>query len=85
MAHEHSIKVAKNGRMVLPVQLRRHIGLEGEGLVVASLEGTTVKLRPMTDKISEVQKLVRQWSKTSYSTNDLLKDRKAETLRDKKR
>ena len=76
------IKVASNGRMVLPLSVRKAMGLHGEAKVILTIEDDEVRLSPIARGVSRAQALYREHAKTVRTTNDFLSDRKAEALAD---
>lgn len=72
------IRVASNGRMVLPVSVRKAMGLHGDSKVILTIEEDQVRLSPIGHGVSRAQALYRQHAKLSRTTDDFLDDRKAE-------
>ena len=72
------LKVAANGRMVLPKALREAMGLSGDTKVIATLEGEEVRLTPVHVGVLRAQALYEQHAKTKRTVDDLLADRRAE-------
>ena len=72
------IKVASNGRMVLPAWVRKAMGLHGDAKVILTIEGDQVHLAPIGHGVSRAQALYREHARQSRTTDDFLSDRKAE-------
>jgi len=76
------IRIAKNGRMVLPRLARNALGVTGAGVVVLSIDGDDVKLSSMRQSIKRAQDLYRQHATNDLSVDDFLAERRAEAARD---
>lgn len=76
------IKVADNGRMVLPASVRKAMGLSGDAKVILTVEDDQVRLTPMGHGVSRAQALYRAHAKQARTTDDFLSDRKAEAAVD---
>jgi len=76
------IRIAKNGRMVLPRSARNALGVTGAGVVVLSIDGDDVKLSSMRKSIKRAQDLYRQHATNDLSVDDFLAERRAEAARD---
>lgn len=72
------VKVAGNGRMILPLSIRKAIGLNGEGKVILTLEDDQVRLSPIGHGVSRAQALYRDHASRARTTDDFLSDRRAE-------
>lgn len=72
------IKVASNGRMVLPASVRKAMGLHGEAKVILTVEDDQVRLSPIGHGVSRAQALYREHAKHARTTDDFLDDRKVE-------
>lgn len=76
------LKVAANGRVVLPRVLRQALGLSGESRLVAVVDGDEVRLAPIGRGIRRAQELYRAHAKIGRSVDDFLSDRKQEDAGD---
>lgn len=74
------VKVSANGRMVLPVSVRKAMGLHGEAKVILTIEEDQVRLSPIGYGISRAQALYRQNATSTRTTDEFLNDRKTDTL-----
>ena len=76
------VKVASNGRMVVPLTARKVMGLHGDGTVILSIEDDQVRLSPIGHGVSRAQALYREHAKQARTTDDFLSERKAEAAAD---
>lgn len=76
------IRVASNGRMVLPASVRKAMGLHGDAKVILTVEDDQVRLTPIGHGVSRAQALYREHAKQARTTDDFLIDRKAEAAVD---
>ena len=76
-------KVDRGGRIVIPAEFRRAIGVrEGENLIVR-LENGEIRLLTLAQAIRRAQELVRRHVPEGRSLSDeLLAERRAEALRE---
>ena len=72
------VKVAANGRMVLPKVVRNALGMDGETRLVVKLEDGEVRLVPIAAVVDEVQRLYRENVVNDISSGEFLAQRKAE-------
>lgn len=72
------IKVAENGRMVLPQSVRRAMGLRGAAKLILTFENDEVRLTPIGHGVARARALYRQHAKVERTTDDFLADRAAE-------
>lgn len=82
VAQSMDIKVADNGRMVLPASVRKAMGLRGDAKVILTVEDDQVRLTPMGHGVSRAQALYRAHATQERTTDDFLSDRKAEAAVD---
>lgn len=68
--------------MILPLPVRRAMGLHGDSKVILTLEKDEVRLSPVGHGVSRAQALYRQHAKGGRTTDDFLTDRRAENDRD---
>lgn len=76
------VRVAENGRMILPQSVRRAMGLQGETKVILTLENDEVRLTPIGHGVARARALYREHASAGRSTEEFLADRKAEAARD---
>lgn len=82
MATTMDIKVAENGRMILPQSVRKAMGLQGEAKVILTLENDEVRLTPIGHGVARARALFRQHAKTERTVDDFLSDRRDEAARE---
>lgn len=76
------LRMASNGRLVLPKAMREAMGLTGEAKVIATLEGDEVRLTPVRSRARRAQELYRRYAQTPRTVDDFLADRRAEAVAD---
>lgn len=76
------VRVAHNGRLVLPKMVREALGMADGGTVVFSVEGDEVKLTSIQQSVKRAQALYRQYAKGDYSVDDFIAERRAEAARE---
>lgn len=72
--------IGKSGRLVIPVQYRKALGLtEGEGVMIALKDGH-IEISPIGESIKKAQEKVKRYLKPDTDLVEMLyKDRKEET------
>ena len=79
----HKVTVAPNGRMVVPLEVRRAAGLEHGGKVLARAEGGRVILETVDAAVARVQALARRYGDPARSLADeLVAERRSEATRE---
>lgn len=82
MSETVDIRIASNGRMVLPKSARAALGVTGKGVVVLSIEGDAVRLTSMRQSLERAQSLYRQHAKNDLPVENFLAERRAEASGD---
>ncbi len=82
MAITMDIKVAENGRMILPQSVRKAMGLQGEAKVILTLENDEVRLTPIGHGVTRARALYRQHARIERTTDEFLDDRREEVASD---
>lgn len=82
MARTMDVRVAENGRLILPQAVRKAMGLQGETKIILTLENDEVRLSPIGHGVSRARALYREHSKSNRTTDDFLADRKAEAAQE---
>jgi bifunctional DNA-binding transcriptional regulator/antitoxin component of YhaV-PrlF toxin-antitoxin module len=82
MSETVDVRVAPNGRMVLPRSARKALGVTGAGVVVLSIDGDAVRLTSMAQSIKRAQELYRQHATHDLPVEEFLADRRSEALRE---
>jgi AbrB family looped-hinge helix DNA binding protein len=80
MANSLAVRVASNGRLVLPKAIRKALGLEDAGVVVISVVDDEVRLTSMAKNVAAAQAYYKAHVVRDYSTDDFLEDRRKEAL-----
>ena len=75
------LKVAANGRMVLPKSVREAMGLSGDTKVTAIVEAGGVRLVPIGHRVMRARELYLQAVKSPRTTEDFLRDRREDVDR----
>jgi AbrB family looped-hinge helix DNA binding protein len=78
MGHAIDVKVASNGRMVLPKSAREALGVPGGGAVILSIGDGEVRLTSVCQSIRRAQDLYRCHITSGLSVDDFLNERRAE-------
>ena len=76
------VRVATNGRMVLPRSVSNALGVTGAGVVVLSVDGDEVKLSSIRQSITRAQALYRAHVTNDQSSADFLEERRIEAEQD---
>ncbi len=82
MTQAMDIRVANNGRMVLPKSVRETLGVAKGGAVVLSVVDGEVRLAPMRHSVRHAQALYRQHAVGPFSVDDFLRERREEAARE---
>ncbi|HET7881542.1 MAG TPA: MraZ N-terminal domain-containing protein [Acetobacteraceae bacterium] len=79
------MRVAPNGRLIIPAKYRQALGLRDGGMVVLSLKDREIRIRPIAAVLDEVQAMVAPFVKASGDTVDrFIADRHAEAAREER-
>ena len=84
MSQSISVRLAPNGRMVLPKAARTALGLTGAGVISLSVDGDEVKLTSMASNIKRAQALYREHVTNDRSSDDFLEERRQEAEREER-
>ena len=77
------IKMGTNGRLVVPVCLRKEIGLKDGKTVLVDVVMGEIRVRPMGDVVQQAQQRLRKYLGGEKSlSDDLIADRRAEANRE---
>lgn len=79
------IKVAANGRMVLPADVRKRLGLENGGQLVLKESEFGIELTNFRQRIRKAQELYRKYSegKPTTSVDEFLAQKRADAALEK--
>jgi AbrB family looped-hinge helix DNA binding protein len=69
------VKIAENGRLVLPKAIRDAVGIDGEARLSVWVEGGEVHLAPVSRNVAKAQALYRKHVKQDFTSEDFLKTR----------
>ena len=78
MSQVIDIRIAPNGRMVLPKAARAALGVTGAGVVALTVDGDEVKLTSIASRVRYAQALYREHVKNGTSSDDFLEERRQE-------
>jgi bifunctional DNA-binding transcriptional regulator/antitoxin component of YhaV-PrlF toxin-antitoxin module len=77
------VKIAPDGRVVLPVEFRRRLGVENGGDVQCAWEGGRLYIRSKEQVIRDVQAMVAPYLKGTRSlVDELIAERRAEAAKE---
>ena len=82
MSQSINVRLAPNGRMVLPKAARAALGVTGAGVVSLSVDGDEVKLTSMASNVKRAQALYRLHVKNGTSSDDFLEERRQEAAKE---
>jgi bifunctional DNA-binding transcriptional regulator/antitoxin component of YhaV-PrlF toxin-antitoxin module len=80
MSNSMSVRVASNGRLVLPKAIRKALGVENAGVVVMSVVDDEVRLTSVAKNIAAAQAYYKAHVLRDATTDDFLEDRRKEAL-----
>jgi antitoxin PrlF len=79
----HSLRLAENGRLVVPLELRRAAGLENGGPIMARIENGQIILESIGTAVTRAQAMARRYGDPNRSLADeLIAERRAEAVDD---
>ena len=70
------VRVAANGRLILPRQVRDAMGLTGDIKVSLTMDGDVVRLEPLGHRVRRARQLYRDAVTNPRTTDDFLRDRR---------
>lgn len=73
--HEEKVRIASNGRLVLPKSLREAVGIKGDTELVLTLKDGRIEISTIADRVREAQALFRKYVKHDFSSDDFLATR----------
>ena len=76
------VRVASNGRLILPRQAREAMGLSGDTKVSLVIEGDVVRLVPLSHRVRRAREMYREAVTEPRTTEDFLRDRREEAERE---
>ena len=77
-------KVSESGRLSLPAEFRKELGLQEGGNVVVSLEDRTIHIRTLDEAIRRAQEIARRLSegRPDMTVDDFIAERRREAQRE---
>jgi bifunctional DNA-binding transcriptional regulator/antitoxin component of YhaV-PrlF toxin-antitoxin module len=72
------VKLAANGRMLLPQAVRDAMGVKGETRIIVTVDGTDVRLSPISNVVSRLQALYREHATCDADSGAFLAERLAD-------
>lgn len=81
MAQTFDVRVAANGRMVLPAAVRNALGVSGDTKVTLTLADGQVAISGVAERVKRAQDLYRAHAIKGRSVDAFLKERKTEQAR----
>lgn len=78
-----AVKVSGSGRMNLPAEVRRALGLKGPGHVILTMDDGTLTMRTMAQALERVRALARPYApKDRLASDELIAERREEAKRE---
>jgi AbrB family looped-hinge helix DNA binding protein len=76
--------LSKSGRLSIPAEFRRAVGLEHGGDVIVDLEGGKIRIRTVAEAVARAQMLTKEslGSKSKASVADFIAERRKEARRE---
>ena len=76
-------KVIAGGRIALPADIRRSLGLQNGDTVLFELQGDEVRIRPARSALRRIQERLRDFApREGLVSEELIAERRAEAARD---
>lgn len=74
-------RVSETGRLSIPAEVRKAVGLERGGDVVVEVDGQTIRIRTVDEVVSEAQGIVRAFfsNRKDVTVDDFIAARRADT------
>ncbi|MBL8583891.1 MAG: AbrB/MazE/SpoVT family DNA-binding domain-containing protein [Rhizobiaceae bacterium] len=69
------VRIAANGRLVLPKALRDAAGIKGETELVLTFKDGQIRISTIADRVRRAQELFRTYVKQDFSSDDFLATR----------
>jgi AbrB family looped-hinge helix DNA binding protein len=78
-----TVKVSASGRMNLPSEVRKALGLKGPGHVIIAMDDGGLTVRTMAQALEQVRALARPYApKDRLASEELIAERREEAARD---
>ena len=77
-------KVSESGRISLPADFRKAIGLDRGGDVIVELDGNDLRIRTVDEVVARAQEISRRLfaGKSGVSVDDFIAERRREALKE---
>ena len=72
---QETVKIAANGRLVLPKAMREAAGIKGETQLVLTLKDGQIRISTFADRVRKAQEIFRKSVKRPFSSDDFLATR----------
>lgn len=69
------VKIAANGRMVLPKAMRDAIGIEGEATLYLTVKNGQIQIATLAETVRQAQELYKKFARQPRSSDDFLATR----------
>ncbi|WP_353226047.1 AbrB/MazE/SpoVT family DNA-binding domain-containing protein [Salinisphaera sp. C84B14] len=80
---QRTIPVSENGRMNLPADMRRALGLAGSGHLIVSLIDNEIRITTASQALKRVRELASPFKPSgAYASDQLIEDRREESVRE---
>jgi AbrB family looped-hinge helix DNA binding protein len=77
-------KVIAGGRIALPAEMRRALGLQNGDTVLFELQGDEIRIRPARSALKRVQERLKAFApKEGFVSEELIAQRRVEAARDR--
>lgn len=81
---QEQAKVGKNGRVLIPAEMRRALGLEGEDTVLLQVEAGELRLLTMKRRLEKAQdEIAMHFPRGTRMSEKLLAERREEARRER--
>jgi AbrB family looped-hinge helix DNA binding protein len=81
--YQRTIPISKNGRINLPADMRRALGLSGAGHLIVTLTGDEIRITTARQALKRVRELASPYKPTEgLASGQLIKERRAEAARE---
>ena len=80
MAFVTDVKLAANGRMVLPQAVREAMGVSGETRIIVTVDGPEVRLSPIANVVTKLQALYLENVRDDADAASFLEERRADDI-----
>lgn len=81
--NQRTIPVAENGRMNLPADMRRALGLHGAGRVIATLDNDEIRITTVGHAVKRVRALAAPYKPSrTLASDELIAQRRQEARRE---